>query len=107
MIHPRHAPVWCPGFLGLGVRWTQGNVSFLSPHMYPSGTVPTLAFATNSKLRKRRLQETDHPFDITYSKVRMFKPNSHEPLPSALGGLRRASTDCGAAQLNNSTHAGL
>ena len=69
MIYAWKAPVRCPGFLGLRVRWTQGNVGFICAHVNPSGAVPTFAFAAHPKLRKRRLQETDHPFDITYSKV--------------------------------------
>ena len=81
MIHARKAPVRCPGFLGLRVRWTQGNVGFIGAHVNPSGAVPTFAFAAHPKLRKRCLQETDHLFDIMYTKVRMLKPNSHAHLP--------------------------
>src|SRR5713101_5176244 len=77
MIHARHAPVRCPGFLRLRVRWTQGNVGFIGAYMYPSGAVPAFAFAAHSKLRKRRLQESDHPLDVTYREVGMFKPDSH------------------------------
>src|SRR5260370_21750845 len=89
MIDAWHAAVWCPGFLGLRVRWTQGNVGFLGSDVYPSRAVPALAFAAHSKLRKRRLQETDHPLDVTYSNVRVFEPNSHCIPPIPVPGLMR------------------
>src|SRR5713101_7624275 len=66
MIHALHAPVGCPGFLGLGLRRTQSNVGFLVANVHPSAAVLTDAFATDLKLRKRGLQETDHPLDVTY-----------------------------------------
>src|SRR5712691_2378320 len=82
MIHALHAPVRCPGFLGLGLCWTQGNVGFLGANVYPSAAVLTDAFATHMKLRKRRLQETNHSLDVTHREVGMFKTNRHCPPPT-------------------------
>src|ERR1700675_2229996 len=77
MIDARHPAVWYPWFLGLRLRSVQGNVGFLSANVHPSVVVPTCAFAAYSKFRKRGLQETGHPLDVTYRKVSMFKSNSH------------------------------
>src|SRR5690242_15851843 len=89
MIHPRHATVWCPGFLGLCDGWTQGDVGFLGSDVHPSRAVAALAFAAHAKLRKCGLQETDHPLDIAYSNVRMFELNSHGIPPILVPGLMR------------------
>src|SRR5712692_3541980 len=84
MVHARQAPVRCPGFLGVRLRWTQGNVGFLGANVYPAAAILTYAFAPHFEFRKRGLQETDHPLDITYSEVRMFKPDSHCTPPMRL-----------------------
>src|SRR5713101_3502096 len=76
MIHTRQAPIRRPGFLGLCVRLIQGKIGFIGAYVYPSAAV-TYAFAPHSKLRKRGLQESNHPFDVLYKKVRMFKPDNH------------------------------
>ena len=34
-----------------------------------------------SKFRKRGLQETGHPLDVTHGEIRMFKPDSHGTIP--------------------------
>ena len=69
-------------------RWTQSNVGFIGAHG-PIGSRSDFV-AAHPKLRKRRLQETDHPFDITYSKVRMFaerpQNTSHAALGVSIGG---------------------
>src|SRR5229473_331710 len=82
VIHPWFAGVRYPMSLGICFRWIQNNVGVIGTHVNPSYAM-TYAFATYPKFRKRRLQETDHPFGVTYIKVCMFKPNSHEHLHAA------------------------
>jgi len=45
--------------------------------MHPSAAIAIFAFAAHSEFGEGSLQKSDHPVDIAYSEIRMFKPNSH------------------------------
>src|ERR1700688_2110860 len=81
MIHARLALIWHPLFFGLLLCRTQSKVGFIRADMHPAASVATFAFAAHPEFRKRSLQESDHPIDVTHGEIRMFEPNSHRPPP--------------------------
>jgi hypothetical protein len=45
--------------------------------MHPSAAIAIFAFAAQPEFWEGSLQKSDHPVDIAYSEIGMFKPNSH------------------------------
>ena len=77
MIHTGRALIWHPVLLRLPLCWAQRDISLIRADMHPSAAIAIFAFAAHLEFGEGSLQKSDHPIDIAYSEIRMFKPNSH------------------------------
>src|ERR1700745_3154149 len=93
MIHARLPLIWYPVFFRLLLCRTQSDVCFIRADVYPAASVATLAFAAHLEVRKRSLQESDHPIDVAHNEVRMFEPNSHWSPPKVFWRPRQSRHD--------------
>jgi hypothetical protein len=69
--------IWHPVLLRFLLRRAQRDISLIRADMHPSAAIAIFAFAAQPEFWEGSLQKSDHPVDIAYSEIRVFKPNSH------------------------------